>query len=106
MTFNFANAGALSLNIPIQVPEQRSTDRPTVEILPPHPTPIWEEGLHGEAGEAGAAAETGEAGGAAETTSESGALTADGSAARLSAIRPGQRPLPHVCRTPGLWFAT
>jgi len=72
VTFNFANAGALSLNIPIQVPEQRSTDRPTIEILPPHPTPIWEEGLHGEAGEAGAAAETGEAGGAAETTSESG----------------------------------
>jgi copper(I)-binding protein len=64
MTFNFANAGALSLNIPIQLPEQRSTDRPTVDILPPHPTPIWEEG-HGEAGEAGAAAETG---GAAETT--------------------------------------
>jgi len=69
MTFNFKNAGSLSLNIPIQVPEQRSTDRPTVDIQPPHPTAIWEEGEHGEAG---AAAESGEAGGTAETTSESG----------------------------------
>jgi len=67
VTFNFKNAGTLSLNIPIQVPEQRSTDRPTVEILPPHPTPIWEQAEHGEAG---AAAETGEA--AATTTSGSG----------------------------------
>jgi copper(I)-binding protein len=60
MTFNFKNAGALSLNIPIQIPEQRSTDRPTVDIQPAHPTPIWEQGEHGEAGAA------------AETTSESG----------------------------------
>jgi len=72
MTFDFKNAGSLSLNIPIQIPEQRSTNRETIEILPPHPTPIWEEGSHGEAGEAGAAAETGEAGGAAETTHEEG----------------------------------
>jgi copper(I)-binding protein len=70
VTFEFKNAGSLSLNIPIQIPEQRSTDRETIEILPPHPTPIWEEGLHGEAGEAGAA-ETGAAGGTAETTVES-----------------------------------
>jgi hypothetical protein len=57
VTFNFKNAGSLSLNIPIQVPEQRSTDRPTVDIQPAHPVPIWEQG---------------EAGAAAETTSESG----------------------------------
>ncbi len=60
VTFNFKNAGALSLNIPIQIPEQRSTDRPTVDIQPAHPTPIWEQDEHGEAGAA------------AETTSESG----------------------------------
>ena len=49
MTFSFANAGSVSLNIPIEVPAERSTDRETIEILPPHPTPIWEEGSHGEA---------------------------------------------------------
>ena len=48
MTFSFANAGTLSLNIPIEVPAERSTDRPTINILPPHPVPIWEEGQHGE----------------------------------------------------------
>lgn len=50
MTFSFANAGSIDLNIPIEVPLERSTDRETVEILPPHPTPIWEEGAHDEAG--------------------------------------------------------
>jgi hypothetical protein len=63
MTFNFANAGSLSLNIPIEVPPERSTDREKIEILPPHPTPIWEEGAHGAAG-------TGEAGAAGETVEE------------------------------------
>ena len=48
MTFSFANAGTLDLNIPIEVPAERSTDRETVNILPPHPIPIWEEGQHGE----------------------------------------------------------
>ncbi len=48
MTFSFANAGTLSLNIPIEVPAERSTDRQTINILPPHPVPIWEEGQHGE----------------------------------------------------------
>ena len=57
MTFSFASAGSVTLNIPIQVPDERSTDRPTIEILPPHPTPIWEEG-HGD--EAAAAEEGGE----------------------------------------------
>ncbi len=54
MTFSFANAGSLTLNVPIANPTERSRDRETIEILPPHPTPIWEEG-HEEAagGEAG-----------------------------------------------------
>lgn len=54
MTFSFANAGSLTLNVPIANPTERSLDRETLEILPPHPTPIWEEG-HEEAsgGQAG-----------------------------------------------------
>ena len=59
MTFSFATAGTLSLNIPIEVPLERSTDRETIAILPPHPTPIWEEGEHGAEAAAGT---TGEAG--------------------------------------------
>jgi hypothetical protein len=43
MTFSFANAGSIDLNIPIQIPPERSTDRETVNILPPHPTPLWEQ---------------------------------------------------------------
>ena len=43
MTFSFANAGSLDLNIPIQLPAERSTVRETINILPPHPTPLWEE---------------------------------------------------------------
>lgn len=53
MTFSFANAGTLTLNIPIEVPAERSTDRETVNILPPHPIPIWEEGEHAEEAAAG-----------------------------------------------------
>lgn len=64
MTFSFANAGTLTLNVPIANPLERSEDRETVEILPPHPTPIWEEGLEeaagGEAGEAEAGGTTAE----------------------------------------------
>jgi hypothetical protein len=43
MTFSFANAGSIDLNIPIEVPPERSTNRETAHILPPHPTPLWEE---------------------------------------------------------------
>ncbi len=43
MTFSFANAGSIDLNVPIQVPAERSTNRETIDILPPHPTPLWEE---------------------------------------------------------------
>lgn len=43
MTFSFANAGAIDLNVPIQLPPERSTNRETVNLLPPHPTPLWEE---------------------------------------------------------------
>ena len=67
MTFSFESAGTLDLNIPIEVPPERSTDRETIEILPPHPTPIWEEGSHGEEG---SHAEEATTGGEATPTSE------------------------------------
>jgi len=53
MTFSFENAGTLNLDIPIELPSQRETDRPTVDIQPPHPTPLWEEAPGGEAAGAG-----------------------------------------------------
>ncbi|HEY5114754.1 MAG TPA: hypothetical protein VIJ00_04430 [Nakamurella sp.] len=56
VTFSFANAGTLNLDIPIELPSERETDRPTVVIQPPHPTPLWEEAPGGEA--AGATAES------------------------------------------------
>jgi periplasmic copper chaperone A len=59
VTFSFANAGTLSLNIPIEVPPERSEDRETIEILPPHPTSLWEEGAHGEAAGAAQTSESG-----------------------------------------------
>ena len=64
MTFSFANAGSLTINVPIENPPTRSNDRETLEILPPHPTPIWEENLAEQAAgaeqrESEAAGETG-----------------------------------------------
>ena len=50
MTFSFANAGTLTLNVPIELPPERSTTRETVDIQPPHETPIWEQGINNEAG--------------------------------------------------------
>jgi periplasmic copper chaperone A len=48
MTFTFAKAGQLTTNVPIEIPVERTGERPTIEILPPHPTPLWETGAHGE----------------------------------------------------------
>ncbi len=58
MTFSFANAGTLDLNIPIEIPSDRSGERPTLDIQPPPPTPLWEQGSHSDAGAAGTAAQT------------------------------------------------
>ena len=52
VTFTFAQAGSMTVNVPVEIPTERSTDRPTVEILPAHPIPLWEEG-HEESGETG-----------------------------------------------------
>nr|WP_275889310.1 hypothetical protein [Nakamurella flavida] len=50
VTFTFENAGSMTVQVPVEVPTERSTDRPTVEILPAHPVPLWEEESHGEEG--------------------------------------------------------
>ncbi len=42
MTFSFADAGSLTINVPIENPDERS-QREIIEIQPPHPTPVWEE---------------------------------------------------------------
>lgn len=44
MTFSFENAGDLSLNVPIEIPEQRTEPRPTVNIYPEESPNIWNSG--------------------------------------------------------------
>lgn len=88
MTFSFQKAGSIDLDIPVQLPPGRSEGRETIEILPPHPTPLWETGLHGE--EEGHSAGGGEghseetrgsegAGTTAAVTETSGAASGSGS---------------------------
>lgn len=50
MTFTFAKAGTINLNVPVQLPPDRSIGRENIEILPPHPTPLWETGEGGHSG--------------------------------------------------------
>jgi copper(I)-binding protein len=47
MTFSFATAGSLDLNIPLAIPSDRSGARETAEIQPPQPTAIWDKGTGG-----------------------------------------------------------
>jgi copper(I)-binding protein len=54
LTFSFAQAGQLTLDVPIQIPAERTGTRPTIDIQPPEGTPLWETGhaaaeAHGEA---------------------------------------------------------
>ncbi len=58
MTFSFATAGDITVNVPVEVPAERSGTRQTVAILPAHPTPIWEQGAHGEGGSGASGADT------------------------------------------------
>lgn len=53
MTFSFAQAGAVTIKVPIEIPEERSTEaRETINILPAPHSDIWfGEGEHG--GESG-----------------------------------------------------
>jgi hypothetical protein len=43
MTFSFAKAGQLSLNVPIEIPDQR-IPRPTVNVYPEEPPNLWQTG--------------------------------------------------------------
>lgn len=65
-TFTFAQAGALTVRIPIQNPPERTGTRETIAILPPHPTPVWETGAH-------AAEHAAEESGSAEAAPSAGA---------------------------------
>ncbi len=47
VTFSFRSAGSLTINVPIQIPGTRDSDRPTVNIQPANPTPLWETGEKG-----------------------------------------------------------
>lgn len=42
MTFSFAHAGELQLNVPIEIPEQRATGRATTEIYPSEAPNLWD----------------------------------------------------------------
>lgn len=42
VTFSFAQSGSVTVNVPIEIPEERSTEeRPTVDILPEEHGNIW-----------------------------------------------------------------
>lgn len=55
LTFTFAQAGSLTVQVPIANPAQRRGTRDTIDIQPPHPTPVWLTGAEGHGGEAGVA---------------------------------------------------
>lgn len=44
LTFSFEKAGQLTVNVPIETPNERTGTRETIEILPPEPTPLWMTG--------------------------------------------------------------
>lgn len=73
LTFAFAKAGQITLNVPIQIPAERTGSRENINIQVPHPTPLWETG-HAEGGAAESSApapsETGSAGASAAPGSE------------------------------------
>ncbi len=59
MNFTFANSGTISINVPIEIPEERSTEpRETINILPPEHGNIWFGDSEGH--EEGTGAGTGE----------------------------------------------
>lgn len=61
ITFAFAQAGQVTMNVSIKIPAERTGTRNTIDIQPPHPTAVWEEGEHASAapGSAPAAASGG-----------------------------------------------
>ncbi|MGI8417149.1 MAG: copper chaperone PCu(A)C [Nakamurella sp.] len=53
LSFSFAQAGQLTLNVPIRTPAERTGSRDTINIQPPELTPLW---LTGKATSSGASA--------------------------------------------------
>lgn len=52
VTFTFAGAGSVTVEVPITIPVERTDVRPTVNILPAHGEDLWfSEGEHGAEGE-------------------------------------------------------
>jgi copper(I)-binding protein len=47
VTFVFATAGSLTINVPIQIPEQRTPGRPSIDIQPPEQSSVWGPGETG-----------------------------------------------------------
>lgn len=68
LTFSFARAGQLTLNVPIKTPAERTGSRQTIDIQPPEGTPLW---LTGEATSSAAASSS-----AATSAASSGASAA------------------------------
>lgn len=44
VTFTFATAGTITVNVPIEIPAERSGERSAVDIMPPEGTVLWHEG--------------------------------------------------------------
>ena len=53
VTFSFKGAGSITLQVPIQIPPTRDSNRSTINIQPPELTPLWVTGEHAESGESG-----------------------------------------------------
>lgn len=69
VTFTFAEAGTVTVNVPIANPVQRTGTRETINIQPPEPTPVWLTGAEGYGAESGAQSGAGTGSSAQESTS-------------------------------------
>ncbi|MDQ6657858.1 MAG: hypothetical protein M3Z00_06505 [Actinomycetota bacterium] len=75
LTLSFAQAGRLTLNVPIQTPAERTGSRVTINIQPPELTPLWLTGKDTSTG-AGAGGSAGGSSGTAAASSPGGASAA------------------------------
>lgn len=58
VTFTFAQAGTVTVRVPIANPVERRGTRDTINIQPPHPTPVWLTGAEGHGAEEAAGGES------------------------------------------------
>lgn len=85
VTFTFAQAGAVTVRVPIANPVERRGTRDTIDIQPPHPTPVWLTGAEGHGAEAGGdEAHSSEAEGSMTTVAESSGAEGGSSAESMS----------------------